>query len=179
MTAVAGTQVLFIGGRSGVGKSSVGWELSRLFSAAQVQHALIEGDNLDRAWPVPWDHHLAERNLAAMWRNYTELGYHRMIYTNTAAVRPDAQVTLIEAITAVDAPVESVSVLLTATEATVAERLGMREQGESLAWHLRRSAIAAAELEQLAPSTVHRVATDARSAAEVAVRVAALTCWRT
>ena len=169
--------MLFIGGRSGVGKSSVAWELSRLFSAAEVQHALIEGDNLDQAWPVPWDHQLAERNLAAMWRNYTDLGYHRMIYANTAAVRPDAQVTLVEAITAVDAPVEAVSVLLTATDATVAARLGMREQGDSLAWHVRRSAIAAAELAQLAPTTVHRVDTDARSAAEVAEQVAALTRW--
>jgi hypothetical protein len=177
MTTVAGTQVLFIGGRAGVGKSSVGWELSRLFSAAECRHALIEGDNLDQAWPQPWDDHLAERNLAAMWRNYTDLGYHRMIYTNTAAVRPDAQETLLEAIAAVDAPVEAVTVLLTATDATVAERLGLREQGESLAWHIRRSAMAAVELEELAPQTVHRVATDGRTAAEVAQAVAALTGW--
>jgi hypothetical protein len=178
MRAVAGTQVLFIGGRAGVGKSSVGWELSRLFSAAEVQHALIEGDNLDQAWPQPWDHHLAERNLAAMWRNYTDLGYHRMIYTNTAAVRQDAQETLLDAIAAVDAPVEAVSVLLTAMHNTVADRLGGREQGESLAWHLRRSAVAAAELEELAPPSVHRLATDGRTAAEVARDVAALTGWQ-
>jgi hypothetical protein len=175
---VAGTQVLFIGGRAGVGKSSVGWELSRLFSAAEVQHGLIEGDNLDQAWPQPWDHHLAERNLAAMWRNYTDLGYHRMIYTNTAAVRPDAQETLLEAIAAVDSPVEAVSVLLTATDATVAERLGLREEGESLAWHIRRSAMAATELEDMAPPSVHRVATDGRTAADVAREVAVLTRWQ-
>jgi hypothetical protein len=71
----------------------------------------------------------------------------------------------------------AVSVLLTATDATVAERLGLREQGESLAWHIRRSSIAAAELEQLAPPAVHRVATDGRTAAEVADAVAALTPW--
>ena len=175
---MVGSQVLFIGGRAGVGKSSVGWELSRLFAAAECRHALIEGDNLDQAWPPPWDDHLAERNLAAMWRNYTDLGYYRMIYTNTAAVRPDAQETLLGAIAAIEAPVEAVSVLLTANDETVAERLGLREEGESLAWHIRRSSIAAAELERLAPPTVHRVATDGRTAAEVAAEVAALTRWQ-
>jgi hypothetical protein len=175
---VAGTQVLFIGGRAGVGKSSVGWELSRLLSAAEVRHALIEGDNLDQAWPQPWDHHLAERNLAAMWRNYTELGYHRMIYTNTAAVGPDAQETLLEAIAAVESPVVAVSVLLTATDATVGQRLSRREEGESLAWHIRRSVTAAVELEDMAPPSVHRVATDGRTAAEVAQEVALLTRWQ-
>jgi adenylylsulfate kinase-like enzyme len=44
---------LFIGGRSGVGKSSVGYEIHAQLSAACVQHCLIEGDNLDMAWPIP------------------------------------------------------------------------------------------------------------------------------
>jgi hypothetical protein len=178
MTGVPGTQVLFIGGRAGVGKSSVGWELSRLLAAAKCRHALVEGDNLDQAWPQPWDHHLAERNLASMWRNYVDLDYHRLIYTNTAAVRPDAQETLLDAIAGVEAPVESVSVLLTATDEAASDRLALREQGQSLAWHVRRSAMAAVELEELAPPSVHRVPTDGRSAAEVAEAVAVLTRWQ-
>jgi adenylylsulfate kinase-like enzyme len=72
---------LFIGGRAGVGKSGVGAEIHARLSAADVRHCLIEGDNLDQAWPVPWEqgHDLAERNLAAMWTNYRALGYRRMI----------------------------------------------------------------------------------------------------
>jgi hypothetical protein len=178
MASVQGSQVLFIGGRAGSGKSTVGWEISRLLATLEIKHALIEGDNLDQAWPPPWDDHLAERNLAAMWRNYTDLGYHRMIYTNTAAVRPDAQQTLIEAIAGVAAPVESTTVLLTATDASVAERLAVREHGESLTWHIRRSSIAAAELEDMAPASVHRVATDGQTPAEVAAEAVALTHWQ-
>jgi len=91
------SSLLLIGGRSGVGKSSVGYEMTHQLTAARIRHALIEGDTLDEAWPPPWEHHLAERNLAAMWANYAELGYRRLIYTNTASVREDVVGTLVEA----------------------------------------------------------------------------------
>jgi hypothetical protein len=81
------SEVLFIGGRSGVGKTSVAYELHSQLAAKDVRHCLIEGDNLDMAHPAPWVHGLAEKNLAAMWQNYRELGYRRLIYTNTVSVR--------------------------------------------------------------------------------------------
>ena len=80
------SRALFIGGRAGVGKSSVGYEIHAQLSAARIQHCLIEGDNLDMAWPAPREHGLAEQNLAAMWASYRGLGYRRIIYTNTASV---------------------------------------------------------------------------------------------
>ena len=68
-----------VGGRSGVAKSSVGNEMHAQLPAARVQHCFIEGNNLDMAYPPPWEHGLAEQNLAAMWANYRALGYRRMI----------------------------------------------------------------------------------------------------
>lgn len=68
------SQVLFIGGRSGVGKSTLAWTLHERLIALDVHHAVIEGDALDLAHPAPWEHHLAKRNLAAMWANYRGLG---------------------------------------------------------------------------------------------------------
>lgn len=84
-------EVLFIGGRAGVGKSSVAAEIHAQLSSARIRHCVIEGDNLDLAWPVPWQHglRLVEANLAAMWSTYRACGYSRLIYTNTAAVLPD------------------------------------------------------------------------------------------
>lgn len=46
------TEVIFIGGRSGVGKSSVDAEVSQILARADIRHAFIEGDNLDQAYPV-------------------------------------------------------------------------------------------------------------------------------
>jgi hypothetical protein len=80
---MARSEVLFLGGRSGVGKSSVGNEIHAQLSAARVQHCLIEGDSLDLAYPPPWNHRLAERNLAAMWGNYRELGYRAGVARRT------------------------------------------------------------------------------------------------
>jgi len=47
------TFALFIGGRSGSGKSSVAGEIHEQLSSRGVMHACIEGDNLDLAHPPP------------------------------------------------------------------------------------------------------------------------------
>lgn len=168
------SEVLLIGGRSGVGKSSTGYELVHQLTAARIRHALIEGDTLDEAWPPPWEHHLAERNLAAMWANYTELGYARLIYTNTASVRSDVISTLVEAMG--DGP-RVVGVLLTATDGTARSRLSGREIGSAFDLQVERSNRAAIKLEESAPAWVHRVPTDGRGVVEVAREILGLTGW--
>ena len=80
------SSVLFLGGRSGVGKTSVGNEIHAQLSHAGVRHPLIDGDMLDMAFPAPCHDHLAERNLAALWANYRALGYCRLVYVNTVSV---------------------------------------------------------------------------------------------
>jgi adenylylsulfate kinase-like enzyme len=60
------SEVLLLAGRSGVGKSSVAMECHAALGAAEVRHCLIDGDTLDMAYPTPWEHGLAERNLTAM-----------------------------------------------------------------------------------------------------------------
>ncbi len=85
------SHVLLIGGRSGVGKSTIAAETHRQLSEHGVRHAWIEGDNLDMAFPVPWEqgYNLAEANLAVMWSNYRAHGYRRLIYVNPASVFAD------------------------------------------------------------------------------------------
>jgi hypothetical protein len=168
------TEALFLGGRAGVGKSSVGYEIHEQLSAAGLRHCLIEGDNLDMAYPEPWEHHLAERNLAAMWANYRALDYRRMIYTNTASVLEQVIGELTAAIG--DGP-QVTGVLLTCSGATARQRLAQREIGSALDWHVERSAQMARRLDRHAPAWVHRVCTDARSVADIASEVISLTGW--
>ncbi|MFT4233422.1 MAG: adenylyl-sulfate kinase [Microbacterium sp.] len=166
------SHVLFIGGPSGLGKSTVAFALHDLLADLNVRHAVIEGDALDMAHPAPWKQHLAERNLAAIWSNYRDLGYHRLIYTNTVSVlEPDALAAAMG-----DAP-ETTSVLLRASEETVSARLGQREHGESLERHLQRSIESASRLEDRAPSTVHRMDTDGQTPVEIAERILAIVGW--
>ncbi|MDF2665221.1 MAG: adenylylsulfate kinase [Microbacterium sp.] len=158
MTSTPPTEVIFIGGRSGVGKSTVAAEASRVLAAHGIRHAVIEGDNLDQAYPEPWREGiaLAERNLAAMWGAYRALGYHRLLFTNTVSI------TQVEGLSAaLGGEVRAHSVLLTSTDATAANRLARREWGPSLDEHIDRSGRAAAQLDAVTVDI--RISTDGRA----------------
>lgn len=168
------SSALFIGGRAGVGKSSVGYEIHGQLSAARIRHCLIEGDTLDLAWPAPHEHGLAAQNLAAIWANYRALGYRRMIYTNTASVSGKV---LSELTTAMGDHPQVTAVLLTCGDATARQRLSRREIGSELDQHIERSDLMARRLDNRAPAWVHRVTTDGRSITDIAAEVIALTGW--
>lgn len=166
------TEVIFIGGRSGVGKSSVAAEASHLLARADIRHAVIEGDNLDQAHPQPWRDgiDLAERNLAAIWHNYRSIGYSRLIFTNTVSVLEIASLSA-----ALGGNVRSFGVVLTATDQTTAQRLARREIGTALDEHIERSKLAAARLD--ASSSAYKVPTDGRSIADIAAEVLDAAGW--
>ena len=166
------SHLVVIGGRSGVGKTSVAAEMHEQLAAAKVQHALIEGDALDLAWPAPWEHGLEERNLAAIWRNYRELGYRRLIYTNTVSV--------LEIKTLADAMGDDpqvTAILLICNDDTAAGRLSGREIGSGLDTHIARSSQRAQELNQHANEQVIRVATDSRDVIDIAREVIEIAGW--
>jgi len=173
---VAVLEALLLGGRAGVGKSTVGWEISAQLREAQVAHCFVEGDNLDQAFPAPPGDpartKLTEANLAALWRNYAGLGYRRLIYTNTVSVlEPDLIVR------AMGGNVRITAVLLTADDATAEGRLGTREIGSQLEAHRKRGAEMARYLEATAPQDVLRVRTDGRAVTEIAREIITATDW--
>ncbi|MYW66855.1 hypothetical protein GTY65_22705 [Streptomyces sp. SID8379] len=166
-------ELLLIGGRSGAGKSSVGWEVAAQLRAADVAHAYLEGDFLDAAHPTRPD--LTRRNLAALWRNYRALGHHRLVYTNTASVLA-SETRLFTTALAPD-PLRVVRVLLTATDETVRARLTTREQGSELQQQLERSRSMATRLEHGVPENTLRIPTDNRTVIQVARAVIEQAGW--
>lgn len=166
------SEVLFIGGRAGVGKTSLAAEFHTLLSAARIKHALIEGDTLDLAYPPPWEANLAEQNLAAMWANYRRLGYRRLIYTNTVSVLETGKLSAAMG----DEPLVT-AVLLGASDGVTDGRLRQRERGSALDEHLERSRLRAAELEQAAPVWVHRLNTDGQHLSVLAHQLLLWTGW--
>lgn len=166
------SELIVIGGRSGVGKTSVAMEMHYLLSKCGIRHAVIEGDNLDQAWPPPWEHELDEQNLAAMWANYRSLGYRRLIYTNTVSILMADR--LADAMG--DAPLVH-SILLTASDETAKARLAQREIGEALDIHLVRSSDRARDLDANAGLGVHRIPTDGRSITNIANDIIELAGW--
>lgn len=171
-------EVLLIGGRAGVGKTSVGWEVSAQLRAAAVSHAVIEGDFMGQVHPAPEGDPdrsvITESNLTAVWANFTRRGYRRLIYTNTASVLPEATGMFERAM---GPGVRIVRVLLTALDATARERLVGRELGSELERELEGSVRTARILDQRVSAQAVRVVTDGRSVADIARQVVTATGW--
>lgn len=166
------TSVLLLGGRAGVGKTTVAHALHDLLVARDVPHAVVEGDALDQAHPVPWEHGVAAANLADVWRRYRALGHRRLVYTNTVSVlEADALAAAVG-----DRP-QVTSVLLTADDDVAHGRLARREHGASYDAHVVRSDAAAARLQEHAAPDVHRVTTDGRTPTEVAEELLTFVGW--
>jgi broad-specificity NMP kinase len=170
------TQVLFIGGRSGVGKTSAALALHALLKSRDIRHAVIEGDYLDLAHPEPWTTFpafgLAERNLAAVWANFRELEYRRLIYTNTASV-----VSIAALAAAMGDDPDVAAVLLRADTLSIESRLAQRERGDELQRHVESSARSAAWLDAEAPRAVVRLDTDGKTPEQVAECLLAQVGW--
>ncbi|MDT0343653.1 ATP-binding protein [Streptomyces litchfieldiae] len=169
---------LLIGGRAGVGKSTIGWEVSAQLCAAEVAHAIVEGDFMGQVHPAPEGDPdrmaITERNLAAVWANYARLGHRRLIYTRTVCVLPE-HAGMFERVLGADARI--IRVLLTASDETVVERLKGRELGSRLERELETSAVKGPMLEERVPPGTIRVATDGRSVVDIAAEVAAASGW--
>lgn len=171
-------ELLLIGGRSGAGKTTVGWEVAAQLRAAAVPHAIIEGDFMGQVHPAPEGDpdgsKLVERNLTDIWANFARLGYRRLIYTNTLSVMPE-MAGMFER--AMGADVRIVRVLLTASNATVERRLAGRELGSELEQGLQASADKGRLLNLRVPADTVRVVTDGRLVVDIARQVVAATGW--
>jgi predicted kinase len=171
-------EVLLLGGRAGVGKTTVGWEVSARLRAARVAHAVIDGDFMGQVHPAPEGDPrraaIAERNLTAVWGNYAELGYRRLVYTNTVSVLEESTGVFRRAM---GDGVRIVRVLLTASDETIERRLAARELGSELEKELRGSARKARMLDERAPVGTLRVVTDGRTVIDIAAEVTAATGW--
>jgi hypothetical protein len=171
-------EAVLIGGRAGVGKTTVAWEASALLRAAAVSHAVVDGDFMGQVHPAPeGDPHrseITESNLTAVWANFARRGYRRLIYTNPLCVLPETAGMFERAL---GAEVRIVRVMLTASDATARERLTGREIGSELERELESSARKARLLDERAPADTVRVVTDGRAVDDIARDVLAATGW--
>lgn len=170
------SELLVIGGRSGVGKSTVAAALHDLLADAAVRHVVVEGDSLDLAWPAPHREHpearLAERNLAALWANTRALGHHRLVFTNTVSVLESARL----AAAMGDDPTVT-AVLLRAGDDVTHGRLDRRAAGHVRQADVDHSATTARRLDATAPDHVVRLDTDGSTPTEIAGRIGRLVGW--
>lgn len=176
-------RLLLITGPAGVGKSTLGWELSAQLASDKIAHAVIETDELDRVFPKPSAEALATLrpgtsdvsaiNLAALWSTYRALGHTRLIMTGVMlhldfdrrwilSAIPEAEITVVR---------------LLASEPTLLTRLAQRETGAGAAAQAQRSLRQASRMATQAAEGIAVVVTDGKSPAALAQAVLRETGW--
>lgn len=139
--------LLIISGSVGVGKTSVAEAVSDILTGKFIPHAVIDLDCLRHAYPRPkndpFHFHLGMKNLAAVWKNYKEVGIACLIIPHVFesrselddfhAVIPDATIQVIG---------------LRAKLETIHNRLKTRKKDSSLKWHLDRATVLNKQFEQ-------------------------------
>jgi len=167
-------EVLAIAGPAGVGKSSTAFEVSNQLQHAQVPHALIDTDELDRIYPVPSDlGTLTERNLASIWQSFAERGTQRLVLVGVYLHR-ESELTSVRRATSAE---HITLVQLTASDETLRERVGRREIGSATDAQLTRTLRQARELQMDVAADVHVLDTDSGSVEETAARILEITGW--
>jgi hypothetical protein len=129
--------ILQIAGPAGVGKTTLGWEMSVQLRQAGVSHVVLDSDELDRVWPLSDSEResLNRANLSAFWANASALGPSRLILVGVF-LRPDADRTWI----ARAMPHSTITrFVLEASDAELERRLRTREIGSGFEDQLRRT----------------------------------------
>lgn len=176
-------EITLITGPAGVGKSTLCWEMSAQLVAAQIAHAVIETDELDRVFPRPTSAELekirpgttdvSSINLAAIWSTYRALGHTRLIMSGVMmhldfdrrwilAAIPDATITVVR---------------LTGSDPTLLARLAQREIGSGANEQAQRSLRQARRMASEDAEGVLVVSTDGKTPMELAESVLRKICW--
>jgi adenylylsulfate kinase-like enzyme len=177
--------VLWLCGVTGVGKSTVGFQVYLKVLRGGLTAAYIDLDQLGFCGPTPADHQVKARNLAGMWRTYREAGAQALVIVGP--VEDESAVSVYA-----DAlPAATLTVCrLHAGRNELTSRIMLRGQGGSWsqpgdplvgqpATHLLRIAAQAAhDADALEQSAIgHRIDTNGRTIEEITDMVFTQTAW--
>lgn len=152
-------------------------------SGAEIAHAIIESDELDRVYPKPaaadldrlrpGTRDVSSLNLAALWATYRALGHRRLIMSGVMLHLDFDRRWILQAIP--DAAIKVIR--LVAGEASLRARIEHREIGSGADAQMERSLRQAQRMASEKPDGLMIVQTDGRSPAELAKAVLEMVEW--
>lgn len=174
---MAGNQpaLLVVSGPVGVGKTTIGSELSSILERRLIAHSFVDLDGLAQTYPRkpddPFGNNIALSNLSLVWANCRKHGSKNLIVGRVVETKADVeklgQATGISKITVCQ---------LCAPDSTLLTRVRSREIGSDREWHERRSLELAGQLEQT-DFADFLVNTEAREPTDIAQEVAGRVGW--
>jgi broad-specificity NMP kinase len=170
-------EILLITGPAGIGKSTLSWALGNLLAEAQIAHAIIESDELDRVFPKPdaaqlealspGARDMSQINLAALWASYRALGHTRLIMSGVMLHLDFDRRWILAAI-----PGATILVVrLQANRSTLLERLDRRETGAGRDAQIERSLQQASRMSAQRQDGFLTIRTDERSPTDLATDI--------
>ena len=166
---------LWISGPVGVGKTTVGYEVSTLLDRAGVHHTFVEYDVLAQTYPAPPDDRfntrLSLRILVDLWGHAAAAGSRNLVLARVLETA--------EGLAAVQAalPDHDIFVVqLRASAETLVARVAVREIGLGYDWHAAR-AVELIDILDRAPADA-RIDTDGKTVVDVAEEIVALVAWQ-
>ena len=166
---------LLISGPVGVGKTTVGYEVSSVLVEQGVAHTFVDLDVLAQTYPAPpgdrFNTGLALTILGDLWRRASAAGSRNLVLSRVLETEEGLQ-----ALRAALPDSDVFVVQLRASATTLVERVGVREVGSGYDWHAAR-AVELLDLLERAPADA-RIETDGRAVPDVASEVAALVTWQ-
>lgn len=167
--------LLLISGPVGVGKTSVGEEVSSALKRRGVAHTFVDMDCLAATYPRPSDDRFGTRlallNLREVWANCMAAGSRNLIISRVVETQHE-----VEDIQHMVPNSRPVVCLLRASNLTLVERVRARELGSGRSWHEERAIELAESLEKSAPADFV-IDTEGRPLSEIADEVVAKIDW--
>lgn len=171
------TPVLVLSGPVGVGKTTVGEEVSEILDKEGVPHTFIDFDQLRYTYPSipedPWSNGLGLQNLESIWKNCFRRGARNLVLSTVI----EEQKSVNDLSLAVPGS-KLITIQLFASPETLKARVEKREIGSGLDWHKNR---ALELLEILSSDSVpcdFRIDTEDRPITEIAKEIVSLVKWR-
>ena len=169
--------LLVISGPVGVGKTTVGNEVSTSLERRGVAHTFIDLDTLAETYPRPSDDRFGARlalsNLRAVWINCAAAGSRNLIVARVVETRGELE-DIQQAI-----PGSRPTVCqLRASDEMLIDRVRIREVGSGRDWHEVRALELAQSLQRRAPADFV-VDTDDRSVPQIADEIVGQVEWAT
>ena len=169
--------LLVLSGPVGVGKTTLGNEITAILEARGVPHSFVDLDGLAQSFPRPPDDpygsRLALANLRDVWANCVATGSRNLILARV--IETQQQLDLIRDCIPGSRPVLC---QLRASDRTLVARVESRELGTGRDWHMARTLELARILETSAPADFS-VDTEDRNPQDIAGETVSRVAWVT